>query len=311
MDEDSIALRPPAWYEENQIELILGSPSHRARRRRQAARAGRWDRPRLREAADRHRQPGAPPARPRGMAQRPLPADPRRRPARCEPRCRPGREPGRGRSRVHRPGGGGDRPRAGRRGDHPRGAAGTARLDPRRGGRSLVRGPAPQPGRRGPAVVPPRTGAGQRQGGGVGARERAPARLRRGRRRDRGRSRGGLAGRQRARARWRADRRNGSDLDPRCLRRRRRDAVIRPAIRRPHALRALGRRRSPGRLGREGDARGRSGPPPLPSFWSDQYGLRIHTSATPSTPTTSTWSTTTTAASSGPSTRETSARSRP
>ena len=44
-------------------------------------------------------------------------------------------------------------------------------------------------------VVPPRTGAGQWQSGGVGARERAPARLRRGRRRDRGRSRGGLAGR--------------------------------------------------------------------------------------------------------------------
>ena len=131
-----------------------------------------------------------------------------------------------------------------------RGPAGTARLDPRRGGRALVRGPAPQRGRRGPAVGPARRARGNGKVEELVLENGRQARLRRGRRRHRRRSRGGLAGRQRSRARWRADRRGGPDLDPRRLRRRRRDAVIRPAIRRARPRRALGRRRSPGRRGR-------------------------------------------------------------
>ena len=102
--------------------------------------------------------------------------------------------------------------------------------------------------------------------------------LRRGRGRHRGRSRRcRVAGRQRARSRIGVlTDAAGRTVDPRRLRRRRRDPSVRPAIRPARPRRALGGRRPAGRRrGQRAMLGRRSRPAPLPSFWSDQYGLRF------------------------------------
>ena len=109
VDEDSVALRPAGWYEDNQVELILGRRAvglDAAARRLELddGTALGYEKLLIATGSRARRLPDLE-GWPNVHYLRTL-ADARR----LRAALRPGREPGRGRRRVHRPGGGGDRP---------------------------------------------------------------------------------------------------------------------------------------------------------------------------------------------------------
>ena len=273
--DDSVAYRPGLVVRREARSSCCSAPAPSAldprastvgaRLRRRAA---------LREAADRDRRRGAAAAVPRRLRERPLPAHPRRRPPAARG-ARARRAAGDRRRRLHRPGGRRDRPQARCRGDDDRGARDP--LAPILGDRTrpLVRRPAPRRGR--PRAHRPGDRQRPRQAArrGAGPRRRRVDRLRRGRRRGRHDAGDRLARGERSRG-------PGIRTDTAC--RTRVPGVFAAGdaslpfdprfgthARTEHwdAAAWQGAAAAQAMLGAY------PGTPPLPSFWSDQYGSRI------------------------------------
>ena len=221
--DDELQLRPPHWYVGAGCRAAPGRASRTARSElaNAAARVGATTS--LRAAADRHRQRAAAPATGRGLRQRPLPADGRRR-AHAARGAPPRRARRRDRCRIHRSGGRLQRDQERLPGHHPRGARGSARARDRRHARRVVCAASPIRGRRGGAGRDRDRVSRRRPGRAAGARRRAPDRLRRGRRRRRRRAGKRMARRQRAAGRWSAGRCRRTQLVPGRARGRRRGA---------------------------------------------------------------------------------------
>ena len=260
--------RPDGWYAEQDVELLLGRRAARLDVARPAGQLEDGDELGYDDADHRHRRRAAAAADARRAAERARPAHARRRrrPAR---RARAGRAAGDRRRRLRRPGGRRHRARPRRRRDADRGRRGPARARARAAARRLVRRAAPQRGR-------------ARRARRVGRRSAARGRRRAGAR-ARARRRADAGGRRRARRRRRragdalarrlaAGGRHGVAVDAR----RPHGRPARLRRRRRHRRPALGARGAARRRRRALDPRPAGAAAPPASFWSDQYGVRIH-----------------------------------